>query len=60
MHVPFWQLSVCVQALPSLHAVPLAVTGFEQVPVLGLQMPARWHWSLAEHVTELPPTHAPA
>ena len=25
MHVPFWQVSVCVQALPSLHVVPFAM-----------------------------------
>jgi hypothetical protein len=24
VQVPLWQLSVCVQALPSLHVVPLA------------------------------------
>jgi hypothetical protein len=28
--VPFWQLSLCVQALPSLHALPLvALVGAE-------------------------------
>jgi len=38
-HVPFaWQVSPVVHALPSLHGpVP---TGFEQTPVVGLQVPA--------------------
>ena len=42
-HAPAWQESDCVQALPSLHAVPLGAAGFEQVPELGLQVPAAWH-----------------
>jgi hypothetical protein len=33
-------LSEVVQALPSLHDVPLAFSGFEQTPVLELQVPA--------------------
>jgi hypothetical protein len=41
--VPFWQVSVRVQALPSLQVVPLAAFGFEQVPVFGSQTPATWH-----------------
>jgi hypothetical protein len=39
-HVPFWQVSVCVHALPSLHADPFALLGFEQTPLAGLQVPA--------------------
>jgi hypothetical protein len=31
--------SVCVQALPSLHGLPTALTGFEQAPVPALQVP---------------------
>src|SRR5207248_1149783 len=42
-HVPFWQVSVCVQALPSLQVVPLTAAGFEQLPVEGSQVPATWH-----------------
>jgi len=38
--VPPWQVSVCVQAFPSLHAVPFGFAGFEQLPVAGLQTPA--------------------
>jgi hypothetical protein len=43
VHTPAWQVSVCVQALPSLQAVPSAAFGFEQTPVAGLQTPAAWH-----------------
>jgi len=40
---PDWQMSVWVQASPSEQAVPLAVGGLLQVPLVGLQVPARWH-----------------
>jgi hypothetical protein len=59
-HVPAWQASVRVHAFPSLHLVPSALAGFEQTPLVGLHVPASWHWSEAVHVTRLPPTHAPA
>jgi hypothetical protein len=59
VQVPFWQVSVCVQALPSLHEVPLATTGFEHVPVEGLHVPAVWHASLAVQVTGLAPVQVP-
>jgi hypothetical protein len=42
-HEPLWQLSPTVQALPSVHEVPFAAFGFEQVPFAGLQTPAAWH-----------------
>src|SRR4029077_15959271 len=58
--VPAWQLSACVQALPSLHAVPFGLGGFVQVPVVALHTPAAWQASLATQVTGLPPTQAPA
>jgi len=51
---PFWQLSLVVQLLPSLHADPLLFVGFEQRPVDGAQVPAMWHWSIAVHVTVVP------
>jgi hypothetical protein len=54
-HTSFW-----VQVLPSLQDVPLATTGFEQVPFAGLQVPAVWHWSTATHVTAAPGRHTPA
>ena len=59
VHVPLWQVSVCVQALPSLHDVPFGAAGFEQVPVLALHVPTAWHRSLAVHVTGLLPVHVP-
>jgi len=36
-------VSLCVHALPSLQAVPLAFAGFEHIPVLGSHVPAVWH-----------------
>src|SRR3989442_1498804 len=49
MHLPFWQVSVCVQALPSLQAVPLVLfVGAEHTPVAGLQVPGSWHWSAVQ------------
>src|SRR5437867_1031274 len=57
--LPFWQVSVCVQALPSLQAVPLVlVVGAEHTPVAGLQVPGSWHWS-AVQTTGLAPTQLP-
>jgi hypothetical protein len=53
VHVPLWQESVWVHAFPSLHVAPLAAAGFEQVPLVGSQVPATWHWSVAVHVTWL-------
>jgi hypothetical protein len=53
-------VSVCVQAFPSAHAEPLALSGFEQIPVAGAQIPTSWHWSLAVQVTGFAPTHNPA
>jgi hypothetical protein len=38
-HAPDWQASVCVHASPSLQAAPSALTGFEQAPVTGSQVP---------------------
>jgi hypothetical protein len=37
--VPFWHSSVVVHALPSLQVVPFVAVGFEQTPVLVLQVP---------------------
>ena len=41
--VPLVQASEVVHALPSLHAVPFALFGFEHVPVAALHTPATWH-----------------
>ena len=40
---PAWQLSLGVQALPSLQGVLFGTAGFEHNPVAGLQVPAAWH-----------------
>jgi hypothetical protein len=59
VHVPAWQVSVAVHALPSLHDAPSALAGLEQLPVAVSQVPAVWHWSCAVHVTGFPPVHVP-
>jgi len=59
LQVPVWQVSFCVQALPSSHVVPSTATGLEHAPVLGSQVPATWHGSLAEQVTAVP-AHVPS
>src|SRR5439155_19132999 len=59
VQVPPWQVSVCVQALPSLQAVPLLASGLEHWPVAGLQVPATWHWSEAVQTTGLEPVQVP-
>src|SRR5206468_3848376 len=57
---PAWQVSLCVQALPSSHRAPLGLAGLLQAPVAGSQVPAVWHWLAAVHTTGLAPTQAPA
>jgi len=59
VQLPVWQVSVRVQALPSLQVVPSTLFGFEQAPVDVSQVPARWHWSLAVHTTGLLPVQVP-
>src|SRR5438445_12765095 len=59
VHIPLSQVSVFVQALPSLQAVPSAFAGFEHVPLAGSQTPATWHWSEAVQTTGLLPVHTP-
>jgi hypothetical protein len=59
VHAPLWQVSVCVQALPSLQLSPFAFAGFEQTPVDGLQVPASWHWSDAVQTTGFVPVQVP-
>ena len=56
---PSEQVSLVVQASPSLQAVPFVFGGFEQTPVLGLQVPTSWHWSEAVQTTGLEPVHIP-
>src|SRR5439155_456506 len=45
--VPPWQVSVCVQALPSSQRVPSGLAGLLQTPDAGSQVPAVWHWLAA-------------
>ena len=52
-------MSVCVQAFPSLQAVPFGATGFVHAPVVGSQRPATWHKSSAAQVTGAVPSHTP-
>src|SRR5438874_13367812 len=59
VHTPLSQVSVWVQALPSLHAVPSAFAGFEHVPVAGSQHPAAWPRSEAAERTALRPVDTP-
>ena len=58
VQIPVRQVSVCVQAFPSLHAVPSGAAGFEQIPVVVLQVPATWQASLGAHTTVSGPIHA--
>ena len=60
LQMPVTHVSICVQALPSLHTAPSGLAGLEQVPVAGSHVPPLWHWSEAEHVTGFAPTHVPA
>jgi hypothetical protein len=58
---PVWQLSLCVQALPSLQVVPSGLLDpVAHVPVAGLQVPGSWQASDATHTTGLLPTQTPA
>ena len=59
LHEPFWHVSVCVHALPSVHALPFALFGLLHTPLAGSQMPATWHWSSGVHTTGLLPLHVP-
>jgi hypothetical protein len=59
VQVPPTHVSVWVQAFPSLHVVPFAAFGVEQVPDAGLQAPAVWHAAGAGHTTGLDPTQVP-
>jgi len=59
VHVPDWQVSSAVHALPSLHELPFAFTGLEQRPLEPLHEPTSWHWSDAMHTTGFAPVHAP-
>jgi hypothetical protein len=60
VQTPAWQVSVWVQALPSLQGVSFAfAVGAEHWPVVVLQVPAVWHWSAAQ-TTGFEPVQTPA
>ena len=58
-HVPLWQVSVWVQALPSLQVVPSVLFGEEHAPLDGSHVPALWHWSIGLQTTGLLPPQVP-
>jgi hypothetical protein len=53
-------VSAPLQAMPSLHDVPVGAGGLLHAPVAGLQVPVTWHASVATHVTAVPGVHRPA
>jgi allophanate hydrolase subunit 1 len=59
VHVPFWQLSLCVHAFPSEQAAPLGETGLEQTPVVGSHTPIAWQAVGVGHVTGFEPVQVP-
>ena len=60
MQTPLRQVSVWVQALPSVQATPSALSGaLPHTPVAGLQVPALWQESGATHTTGEPPRQPP-
>src|SRR5262245_8848244 len=60
VQAPVWQVSVWVQALPSLQVEPSLLGGSEQIPVPVSHTPMSWHWSLAEQITGAPLQAPPA
>src|SRR2546428_548263 len=48
------------QGLAPLQGAAVCLAGLLHAPVVGLQVPAVWHWSEAVHTTGSVPTHAPA
>src|SRR5262249_30887384 len=59
MQNPCWQVSVWVQASPSLQRVQFVLSGWLHVLVLGSQVPAEWQSSGAVQTTGLGPTQTP-
>ena len=60
VQVPAWQVSVWVQALPSVQLVPFCAAGLVQFPLVGSHTPATWHWSDGVQVLGVPPLQVPA
>jgi hypothetical protein len=59
-HLPAWQVSARVQALPSSQAVSSASKGYSQVPVLAMHVPGPRHSPGAAHVLLVPAMQTPA
>src|SRR5438093_1203047 len=59
VQTPLWQVSVCVQALPSLQALPSAFAGFRSDERRVGQVRAVWRWSEAVQTTGLLPVQTP-
>jgi hypothetical protein len=59
IHVPFWQVSVCVHGSASLHAVPFGAIGLLHAPVAGSQVPATWQALEATQTIGLAPVQMP-
>src|SRR5262245_57089781 len=59
VHVPAWQVSTCVHALPSSHTVPSGLAGFEHMPVAELHLPGRWQASGMGQITGDAPVQTP-
>jgi len=60
MHTPDWHVSPREHAFPSLHTVPLLAVGLVHAPVVVLQVPGRWHWSVAAQSFGAPGWQTPA
>jgi hypothetical protein len=59
VQTPVWQVLAEVHELLSLQEVPFAATGFEHVPVAGLQVPCAWQTVGDGQTVAAPGTHAP-
>jgi hypothetical protein len=59
VHTPARHASPVAHELLSLQGLPSFATGFEHVPVLGLQTPGVWQTPGAGQVTAVPAVHAP-
>jgi hypothetical protein len=59
VQMPFWQVSLMVQALPSLQLVPLVLLVTGHIPVDGTHAPTVMQAVGAGHVTGTPATQTP-
>jgi hypothetical protein len=59
LQTPPWQVSRPLHLLPSSQSAPSPRAGFEQVPVLGAQVPTLWQRSRTVQLTAVPAAHRP-